>query len=365
MPNTVRRSHRETASKGKARRKSKNAEYEEENEEDPLEELTRPQLLEINRVFDTISGDLLKQQPTQHIPHDEPRLNSIQMQQQTQQGPDQGGGFIVEDQDAFEGGGFIVEEESKEEALEPGGFLADQEDDVHGGGFLPEESLEESINHIEPSSSENQYQPPSSRIVSNYISIRKIPDALKMLNLPYRNSEILDIFENAASSDEDEQARSFKGKEKLISRLKFSKVCAVLMAANEEGNDTESDENSETDQVNREKDQVEEDEDYTFDQSSSDQASSASDYHPEKHHDNTSSHHRPKRGKQMDQAQTSTSTKVVSKARPKRQQGKVKKPKRSSGEEDGDDEEEESAMQNSSALETFALFFKTASSDVR
>ncbi|KAI9606507.1 hypothetical protein H4Q26_006041, partial [Puccinia striiformis f. sp. tritici PST-130] len=263
---------------------------------------------------------------------------------------DLGGGFIVEDQETFEGGGFIVEDQENPAG---GGFLVeDQSRGKTGGFFRAEEAeadsgLDESIDHGKRRSSEHGHQSNSSRKVSNYMSIRKIPDALKMLNLPYRNSEILSIFENAASSDEedrsDRQSRSIQPKEKLISRIKFSKVCAVLMVAN--GDDDE-------DSGWR-----------TTAKGSSDQASSTSDYQPDPPPHGTSTRPRPRKGTQSLQTRTSPTSEcapsdvVLSKARPQRRQAKGKKAKRFSeaeGEEDGDDE---SAMQ-SSALDTFALFLQ-------
>ncbi|WAR55423.1 hypothetical protein PtB15_6B164 [Puccinia triticina] len=398
MSNPNRRSHRQATREGKSKQKSIDTDYGEENsEEDALEELTRPQLLEINRVFDTIiSGNSVNQQPTHGAPKNKTNnTNSEEFQNRKSTSPgDHGGGFLVENQDQFESsqGGFLTEEAGAD--VEAGGFLIDQTNaqtegggfiteetgvEVEGGGFLREEAgpdseLDESINQIKPKT----YQSLSLRKVSNYIGIRQIPNALKMLNLPYRNREILDIFENAASSDEDdrsdEQVRSTGAKQKLISRLKFSKVCAVLMIAN--GNDDNSgiEEMDETGAENRRRERVEEDGDYSMDQDSSDQASSASDYQPACPKDGTpSSRYRTRRGAKQSLRSKGTSTAsecdapdlVLPKARPKRRQAKGKKPRRFSEAEDEEDEGEVSMQ--SAALETFALFLQptTMNSDVR
>ncbi|POW21000.1 hypothetical protein PSHT_02946 [Puccinia striiformis] len=388
MSNPSRRAHRETKWKGKGKQKANDSDYGEANsEEDPLEELTRPQLLEINRVFNAIvSGNSFDQQPTTiDAQQDKPVSLSPKPAQQQQQ--DLGGGFIVEDQETFEGGGFIVEDQeipagggflvedqSRGKSFEGGGFLIEETGaDVEAGGFFRAEEaeadsgLDESIDHGKRRSSEHGHQSNSSRKVSNYMSIRKIPDALKMLNLPYRNSEILSIFENAASSDEedrsDRQSRSIQPKEKLISRIKFSKVCAVLMVANgDDDEDSGMENNGEGDEDIR-IDRVEDDDDYGVEQGSSDQASSTSDYQPDPPPHGTSTRSRPRKGTQSLQTRTSPTSEcapsdvVLSKARPQRRQAKGKKAKRFSeaeGEEDGDDE---SAMQ-SSALDTFALFLQ-------
>jgi len=378
MSKPTRRSHREATSRGKGKQKSINADYGDANsEEDPLEELTRPQLLEINRVFDTISGNLKKQLPTKESPQDKstlPLVESTQIQPQIIPGDVQGGGFVVEDQDTFGGGGFLVEEEESGDAApdEPGGFLAEEDnsDNHQAGGFLLEDTAGSDVEyhgHQDPNQSSS-----SSRKVSNYISTRKIPDALKMLGLPYRNSEILDIFENAASSDEDEpRTTSFRRKEKMISRIKFSKVCAVLMMANSDNhhNTTESEENTATDQVGRRRARAAhdgDDQNYDLDQDASDQASSsASDYQPHRPKDEPPpTRHRSRRANPTRKSRSSPSNSIPSKTHSNRRQAKAKKS--SLAEDDDEDEDDESAMQDS-ALQTFALFLQptpTNSSDI-
>ncbi|POW10276.1 hypothetical protein PSTT_06121 [Puccinia striiformis] len=313
---------------------------------DPLEELTRPQLLEINRVFNAIvSGNSLdhsrrlktlsKTNQSLLVPNS-PTAAARSGRRIYSRGSEtlEGGGFIVEDQETSAGGGFLVEDQSRGKGFEGGGFLVEETGaDVEAGGFFRAEEaeadsgLDESIDHGKRRSSEHGHQSNSSRKVSNYMSIRKIPDALKMLNLPYRNSEILSIFENAASSDEedrsDRQSRSIQPKEKLISRIKFSKVCAVLMVANGDDDD---------DSGWR-----------TTAKGSSDQASSTSDYQPDPPPHGTSTRSRPRKGTQSLQTRTSPTSEcapsdvVLSKARPQRRQAKGKKAKRFSeaeGEED-------------------------------
>ncbi|KAH9443379.1 hypothetical protein Pst134EA_031329 [Puccinia striiformis f. sp. tritici] len=156
---------------------------------------------------------------------------SLSPKQAQQQQQDLGGDFIVEDQETSAGGGFLVEDQSrgKEEAEADSG-------------------LDKSINHGKLKSSEHGHQSISPQKVLNYMSRQKVPKALKMLNLPYRNSDISSIFENAASSDEedwsDRQSRSINPKEKLIGWIKFSKVCVVLMVANGDDDDNSGMENN-------------------------------------------------------------------------------------------------------------------------
>jgi hypothetical protein len=400
MATSSRRPQRQTKRNGKSNQKSNEGDYGEgDSEEDPLEELTRPQLLEINRVFDAIvSGSSLRQKPTSTPLQDKTAITNpagIQTPQQTSPG-DQGGGFIVEDEETFQGGGFFIEDESSQRGFEAGGFLTeDAGSEAEAGGFLPEEpeaeveaggfmteettldvKLDQPADYSTPRLIQNPDRSTSSQKVSNYIDIRRIPDALKMLNLPHRNSEILDIFENAASSDEDEQsdqrARSYQRKEKLISRMKFSKVCAVLMMTNGNDDNSGTDEIDGTDQDNRRKERVEEDEDYDIDQGSSDQASSASDYRPDPPQDGPSIRNRTRRsGNQTPRSRTSAASEcdpsdvISAKARRKRRQAKGKKRKASS--EVGADEDEDDVPLQNSALETFALFLEptTMNSDVR
>ncbi|KNZ47515.1 hypothetical protein VP01_633g2 [Puccinia sorghi] len=372
MSKSTRRFHREATSRGKGKQKSIHADYGDANsEEDPLEELTRPQLLEINRVFDTISGNLTEQLPAKEPPQDKstlPLVEPTQIQPQITPGDVQGGGFMVEDQDTFGGGGFLVEDELGDAALdEPGGFLAEEDNSENhqAGGFLLEDIVGSDVEYHDHQDSNQSSS--SSRKVSNYISTRKISDALKMLGLPYRNREILDIFENAASSDEDEpRTTSFRRKEKMISRIKFSKVCAVLMMANGDShNTTESEENTATDQVDRRRDRAahnEDDQDYDLDQGASDQASSsASDYQPHRPKDEPPpTRHRSRRANQTRKSRSSPSNSIPSKTYPNRRQAKAKNSSLAENDEDN-----ESAMQDS-ALETFALFLQptTKSFDV-
>ncbi|KAI7959230.1 hypothetical protein MJO28_003021 [Puccinia striiformis f. sp. tritici] len=256
MSNPSRRAHWETKRKGKGKQQLNNSDYGEANsEEDPLKELTRPQLLEINCVFNAIvSGNPPNPQPTT-IDAQQDKPVSLSPKQAQQQQQDLGGDFIVEDQDTSAGGGFLVEDQSRGKGIEAGGFLIEETGtDVKAGGFFRAEEaeadsgLDKSIDHGKRKSSEHGHQLISSQKVLNYMSRQKVPEALKMLNLPYRNSDISSIFENAASSDEedwsDRQSRSINPKEKLIGWIKFSKVCVVLMVANGDNNDNSGMENN-------------------------------------------------------------------------------------------------------------------------
>ncbi|POV95593.1 hypothetical protein PSTT_16159, partial [Puccinia striiformis] len=349
MSNPSRCAHWETKRKGKGKQELNNSDYGEANsEEDPLKELTRPQLLEINRVFNAIvSGNPPNPQPTT-IDAQQDKPVSLSPKQAQQQQQDLGGDFIVEDQETSAGGGFLVEDQSRGKGFEAGGFLIEETGtDVKAGRFFRAEEaeadsgLDKSINHGKLKSSEHGHQSISPQKVLNYMSRQKVPEALKMLNLPYRNSDISSIFENAASSDEedwsDRQSRSINPKEKLIGRIKFSKVCVVLMVANGDDDDNSGMENN--------------------------------DYQPDPPPHGTSTCSRPRTGTQSLQTRTSPTSKcapldvVLSKACPQRRQAKGKKAKCCSEAEGGEDGDDESAMQ-SSHLTPLLYFFSQQSGDL-
>ncbi|POV95827.1 hypothetical protein PSHT_15477 [Puccinia striiformis] len=344
MSNPSRRAHWETKRKGKGKQQLNNSDYGEVNsEEDPLKELTRPQLLEINRVFNAIvSGNPPNPQPTT-IDAQQDKPVSLSPKQAQQQQQDLGGDFIVEDQETSAGGGFLVEDQSRGKGFEAGGFLIEETGtDVKAGEEAEADSgLDKSINHGKRKSSEHGHQSISPQKVLNYMSRQKVPEALKMLNLPYRNSDISSIFENAASSDEedwsDRQSRSINPKEKLIGWIKFSKVCVVLMVANGDDDDNSGMENN--------------------------------DYQPDPPPHGTSTRSRPRTGTQSLQTRTSPTSKcapldvVLSKACPQRRQAKGKKAKCCSEAEGGEDGDDESAMQ-SSHLTPLLYFFSQQSGDL-
>lgn len=288
----------------------------------------------------------------------------------------QGGGFIVEDgavEDDFlqgTGGGFIVEDAP----------MAGGSDGARGLSTQPAGSGAETGTNYDRRRPSSNLSNPSLRSfeVPNKMPTRMVPEALKMLNLPYKNSEILDIFETAASDPEQESApvESFRArpkmKEKFISRLKFSKVCAVLMMTNTSRDGSGNGEDDESDRNSKTPEKIDEDDDYHLNHDSSDQESSASDYQP---------CHASTRSSTRYQAQKSTKT-VKSTANlsgcepvstdlfesprdtPKLRRIKGKKPQHSQvtsqdEEDQGDDEDESGA---NGTAQTFALFFQSTNS---
>lgn len=153
-----------------------------------------------------------------------------------------GGGFIVEDDDVQMGGGFLADEGT---SVQGGGFLVEDEPaEPAGGGFLPDDSAPSggfiSTEATAPTVHKQAY--PKARS----IPLRLVPKALKLLSLPSADPDVLEIFEEAASSGEEDSddddggegrgdgRRRGKGKgreegERRVGRKEFAKVCAVLM----------------------------------------------------------------------------------------------------------------------------------------
>ncbi|KAH9822542.1 hypothetical protein DFH28DRAFT_949001 [Melampsora americana] len=194
-------------------------EEEEEEEEDPLSELTRPQLLQINRSFDTVASKVINRASLDKSRSPVPEIiENSRKEFNCELGKEElaPGGFISGDQaegeDQYEGaGGFIAMDEDES----GGGFIAD-DDGGQQGSFLTEDH-EENVDK----------EPSNNQLVSrDTIPVESIPEALKLLGLPYKNSDILEVFEQAASSDEDESGSH----RRWVRRRQFTRVCAALMA---------------------------------------------------------------------------------------------------------------------------------------
>ncbi|KAM0752146.1 hypothetical protein T439DRAFT_379256 [Meredithblackwellia eburnea MCA 4105] len=147
-----------------------------------------------------------------------------------------GGGFIDEDDSFPVAGGFIPEESE----TQPGGFIHD--DEGGGGGFFLD-TTDYSANLIDPtafgigfgaSADLPQLQQPTP---PNRILLKDIPRALDALNLPSDSHELLQLFADAASDDEDGEA--------TVSRERFTEACAALMVSDDEGHDEVQDEEDE------------------------------------------------------------------------------------------------------------------------
>lgn len=191
-----------------------------EEEEDPLSDLTRPQLLQINRSFDSVASKIINRASLDTSKDPFPvSLEDSNSRSNRGSGNEEiaPGGFISEDQAEGEdqheggGGGFVAMDEDGG----GGGFIADEEPG-QPGGFLTED-------HEESVDKGTSIHQPVSR---DAIPVESIPEALKLLGLPYKDSDILEVFEQAASSDEDESG----SRRRWVRRRQFTRVCAALMA---------------------------------------------------------------------------------------------------------------------------------------
>ncbi|EGG00813.1 uncharacterized protein MELLADRAFT_117959 [Melampsora larici-populina 98AG31] len=193
-------------------------EAQEEEEEDPLSDLTRPQLLQINRSFDSVASKVIDRASLDTSRSPFPDILEESNSRSTFQSGTEDfapGGFISGDQaegeDQYDGGGFIAMDEDEG----GGGFIADDEP-AQQGGFVTEDR-EGSVHKETPN--------PQS-VSRDAIPVESIPEALKILGLPYKDSDILQVFEQAASSDEDESG----SRRQWVRRRQFTRVCAALMA---------------------------------------------------------------------------------------------------------------------------------------
>lgn len=105
------------------------------------------------------------------------------------------------------GGGFLVDPSSSNGG---GGFLLDDSDvsSTAGGGFVLDGAFEEPVDDAIPMSS--------------------VPKALRILDLPPDDDEILSVFRNAASGW-GSSSRLDAGGEGLVSKDDWRSVCAVLL----------------------------------------------------------------------------------------------------------------------------------------
>ncbi|KAH7924712.1 hypothetical protein BV22DRAFT_1105333 [Leucogyrophana mollusca] len=109
---------------------------------------------------------------------------------------EEAGGFLADEPEA---GGFLVED------AEPGGFLIDEEDDS-----------EDSSSYLEAAS---------------HLPLSSIPSALRHLDLPSDDEEILSVFRNAASG------WGAQSQEGGVSRKDWRSVCAALLDAGDGDNE--------------------------------------------------------------------------------------------------------------------------------
>lgn len=153
-----------------------------------------------------------------------------------------GGGFFPED-NLGGGGGFLLDDTAPIDYSAAGEFLPDldalpagggflMDDDVSGGGFLPElPELPELPPLPElPSLDDDDLptpQPPSR------IPLKAIPAALDALSLPSDSHDLLSLFREVASEDEDGVAS--------VRREKFIEACGVLLGDAEDTPSSDAD----------------------------------------------------------------------------------------------------------------------------
>lgn len=219
---------------GRSAASNKPPHSDEADADDPLSELTRPQLLQINRAFDSVISPRPSHRTQIAIPSTSISNTSHQKSANHEQDEEEPGGFVVDDQASDRtgsgGGGFLISDEGQQ----AGGFMMDE--DPQPGGFFPDHEPER-IGDITHATSAVH---PTTSTARDAIPLRGVPEALKILGLPYRDSEILDVFEQAVSSDEEDQ----QSQTRWVSRRQFSRVCAALMAGDGDGDghaDTDDD----------------------------------------------------------------------------------------------------------------------------
>ncbi|KAK4698487.1 hypothetical protein P7C70_g7788, partial [Phenoliferia sp. Uapishka_3] len=164
------------------------------------------------------------------------------------------GGFLVEDGgdqvmagqsgENGEGGGFLVEEEEEPFRLddsEPqaGGFILDDTEPSAGGFILDDATFDESL--LEPlppfQFDDSAPAPPQIAPTATRIPLKSIPEALISLNLPSDSHDLLSLFADVASDDEEGVLS--------VSRERFVEACNVLLGSDTEGEQIGSEEEEE------------------------------------------------------------------------------------------------------------------------
>ncbi|KAI8446947.1 hypothetical protein BY996DRAFT_7766317 [Phakopsora pachyrhizi] len=241
-------------SEGEEKELEQRQEIEDESETDgeegfSLDDLTRPQVLKLNRAFDRFSNKIFNEsersnRPTKH----KERRASFENDENC------GGGFINDDVDdrgesenGEGGGGFVIEEDS-----------VSKRQNESGGGFIVDEPMRTNSTEYPEKGKENNDR-------NSYIRLDRVSNALDMLGLPSDNLEIIQIFEEAASTAEEEEESDdkqdvdderflndrFKEKSKRrrgkkikgVNRKRFLKVCGTLMSSLGSEDDEEGEDN--------------------------------------------------------------------------------------------------------------------------
>ncbi|KIY69129.1 hypothetical protein CYLTODRAFT_394400 [Cylindrobasidium torrendii FP15055 ss-10] len=119
----------------------------------------------------------------------------------TEQQPFGGGGFIIEDKPSLGGGDFIAEDPP-----------------VGGGGFIVDDSAN-APDDVELDSSQLPRVP-----------LDRIPQGLKLLDLPPDDAQALSVFEQAASGwDDDQPVESDEMEQKAVGLDDWRAVCGILL----------------------------------------------------------------------------------------------------------------------------------------
>lgn len=136
------------------------------------------------------------------------------------------------------GGGFMVDDD--EDVPMAGGFEIEPEE--NGGGFIQDDQDQDQ---------EESYQEVPAVATRTRIPFRSIPTALEALSFP-ANAQVMDLFKEAASDDEDGVSS--------VSKDRFVKICAVLTGDSDDDEDDDHNKDGEEDKEDSDSSDGEEEE---------------------------------------------------------------------------------------------------------
>lgn len=143
-----------------------------------------------------------------------------------------GGGFFPEDDGLGGGGGFLLDDNGPTNYSGAGGFVPDFDAPLAGGGFLMEDDMAGGGGFL-PDLPELPELPPLPELPSlgnedlptprppSRIPLKTIPAALDALSLPSTSHDLISLFREVASEDEDGVAS--------VRREAFLEACGVLL----------------------------------------------------------------------------------------------------------------------------------------
>ncbi|KAK4057404.1 hypothetical protein OIO90_001473 [Microbotryomycetes sp. JL221] len=152
---------------------------------------------------------------------------------------DGGGGFLPQNDQFAGSGGFFAEDDNNNQFDSGGGFMPEEDGGTMGaGGFLPGDTDMPELPPLPdlppvPATLDSAALAESEKTTTvDRISLHKIPDALRQLDLPTDSKDLMDLFREVASDDE------------TVSRERFFEACATLMADDEDDDDQRSSDES-------------------------------------------------------------------------------------------------------------------------